>query len=174
MMSAGLAHKTDAGAVALNITSEEQLNTALEEMGARVASHDPAALSDAFLIEAMSPAPLAELVVAIRRDPQFGMAMTLGSGGILVELLGDTRTLLLPAGRDAMRSALDELKVAKLLQGFRGRSKADMEGLLNTLANLADHALAHSETIAEIEINPLFVYDSGVMAIDVLMQVNPE
>ncbi|MFK7939887.1 MAG: acetate--CoA ligase family protein [Roseovarius sp.] len=174
MMSESLAHKTDAGAVALNITSDAALEAAVKKMRADVAAYDSKAMSDAFLIEAMSPAPLAELVVAIRRDAQFGMAMTLGSGGILVELLGDTSTVLLPADRTTLRAALDSLKVAKLLHGFRGRPKANIDALLDTLEQLAEHAIAHAGTIAEIEINPLFVYDSGVIAIDVLMQVTPE
>ncbi len=174
MMSAGLAHKTEAGAVALGLGSEAELLDAAQDMRKAVQAYDPNAISDNYLVEAMSPAPLAELVVAIRRDPQFGMAMTLGSGGILVELLGDTATFLLPASQADMQSALDSLKVSKLLNGFRGKPKVNRAALLSALQTLAEHALAHQATIAEIEINPLFVYEDNVIAIDVLMQVTTE
>ena len=174
MMSPDLAHKTDAGAVALGIGSAQALQDAVRTMQESVARHDPKALRDSYLIEAMTPAPLAELVVAVRRDAQFGMAMTLGSGGILVELLGDTETVLLPASDAEIGQALDRLKVTKLLDGFRGRPKVDRTMMLAALQTLAQFALDRIDTLAEIEINPLFVYADRVIAIDVLMQVNAE
>lgn len=173
MVSTELAHKTEAGAVALGIASAEELKAAAENMTQNVARHDPEAVSDMFLVEAMAPAPLAELVVAIRRDAQFGLSLTLGSGGILVELLGDTVTLLLPASDAEIGRALDKLRVSKLLNGFRGGPIADRDVLIATLQSLASFAMTRDE-LAEIEINPLFVYQDSVLAIDALCHVNSE
>lgn len=172
MMVPGLAHKTEAGAVALGLGSPEALLEAAGAMRDAVAGYRETAVTDAFLVESMAPPPLAELVVGIRRDAQFGLAMTLGSGGILVELLGDTVSLLLPAAEGEIDAALDRLKVAALLNGFRGRPPADRAALVAALAGLAEYAVANRATVAEIEINPLFVYETGVLAVDVLMQVD--
>ena len=101
-----LAHKTEAGAVVLNLTSVASVLAAAARIRESVTRHDPEAVTHQFLIEAMEPAPLAELVVAVRRDPQFGMLMTLGSGGVFVELVGDTRTLLLPAFSNVIAAEL--------------------------------------------------------------------
>ena len=119
----------------------------------------------------MAPPPLAELVVGIRHDPHFGMAMTLGSGGILVELVGDTCSLLLPTHPDEISAALQDLRVSHLLDGFRGKPAADRAALAAALSRLADFAISRADEISEIEINPLFVYEKDVLAIDCLMQV---
>ena len=172
MMGEKLAHKTDAGAVALSIGSTEALLQAAQDMRTRVAQYSKDAVTDRFLVEPMAPPPLAELVVGVRRDPQFGLSMTLGSGGVLVELIGDTKTLILPATRADIARALDGLRVAQMLDGFRGKPKADKAAVVDSLENLARFAIAEKDRIAEIEINPLFVYEMGIMAVDVLMQVS--
>ncbi|KZY29560.1 acyl-CoA synthetase, partial [Roseovarius sp. HI0049] len=152
MMVPGLAHKTEAGAVALGIGTPEALLEAAMRMRTDVAAHRETVVTDAFLVETMAPPPLAELVVGIRRDAQFGLAMTLGSGGILVELLADTVSLLLPVTEAEISRALDRLKVAWLLNGFRGRPAADRKALVAALAGLAEYAVANRATVAEIEI----------------------
>jgi acyl-CoA synthetase (NDP forming) len=129
----------------------------------------PDALSDRFLVEAMAPSPLAELIVGIRQDPQYGLAMTLGSGGILVELVGDARTLLLPATAEDIAGALGSLKVSALLRGFRGRPAADVEAVVQALGRLARFAIERRDAVVEIEINPLFVHEHGVCAVDALV-----
>lgn len=173
MMGPALAHKTDAGAVALGLGTPEALMQAAETMRENVSRVSETAVTDVFLVESMAPPALAELVVAIRRDPQFGLAMTLGSGGILVELVSDTVSLLLPVQERDISDALDSLRVSALLNGFRGRPPADRGALVAALSGLADYATANADGIAEIEINPLFVYERGVLAIDVLMHVDP-
>ncbi|MEL6314312.1 MAG: acetate--CoA ligase family protein, partial [Pseudomonadota bacterium] len=165
---------TDAGAVALGIESAEALERAATDMRAAVAWYSERAVTDLFLVEPMARAPLAELVVGIRRDAQFGLAMTLGSGGILVELLGDTVTLLLPSTRAEIAAALESLKLARLLDGYRGGASAEKAAVVAALHGLAQHAMAHRESLVEIEINPLFVYENSVLAVDVLMQLDAD
>ena len=169
MMSPLLAHKTEAGAVALNLSDANTVADALTKMIGDVTAHNPKAATDQFLVEAMSPSPLAELIVTLRRDPQFGAALVLGSGGILVELVGDAVTLLLPATPDDIVRALHQLRISQLLEGFRGRSKADIRKIAFQIHQLCMAFLKDHATIFEIEINPLFVYPNQVCAVDALL-----
>ena len=170
MMGSQLLHKTDAGAVTLNIKSQDALKKAITSMQARVKAYDPVAETDLFLIEKMANPPLAEMVVGLRQDPQFGWALTLGSGGILVELIGDAKTLLLPTSIKAIEKALTELKVTKLLNGFRGANCADLACLAQTLLELCNWVLNQDNELQEVEINPLFVYENNSLAVDTFIR----
>ena len=170
MMSPDLAHKTEAGAVALNLQNADALAAAAAQMRQDVARYNPEAVSDEFLIERMAAPPLAELIVGIRQDPQFGLTMTIGSGGILVELIEDSHTLLLPTHPEEISAALRSLRVWRLLNGYRGRAAVDCDMLARHLQGLADLALSKADEITEIEINPLFVYENSVLAVDCLMR----
>ncbi|MEP4980070.1 acetate--CoA ligase family protein [Ascidiaceihabitans sp.] len=169
MMSPFLAHKTEAGAVALNLSDAGAVSAALAQMQTDVFAHNPKAIADQFLIEAMSSPPLAELIVTLRSDPQFGAALVLGSGGVLVELVGDAVTLLLPSTPDDIEKALRNLRVARLLEGFRGRAKADLPKIAAQIHTLCQAYLQERASIAEIEINPLFVYAGHICAVDALL-----
>lgn len=170
MVSAKLPHKTEAGAVKLGLRTREDVAAAVQRMTADVAAFKAEALTDVFLVEAMAPAPVAELMVSIRRDPQFGLAMTLAAGGVLVELLADATTLLLPATRDDLARALSRLRINRLLDGYRGKPAANRVALLDALQRLAAFAADDANKVAEIEINPLFVGTRESCAVDVLMQ----
>ena len=174
MISRRLAHKTEAGAVVLNLKDEGSLRLAASKMKSDVAAYDAKAVSDLFLVEAMSPNPLAELIINFRQDPQFGAALVLGSGGVLVELLADSATLLLPTRPVEIIRVLKSLRVGRLLEGFRGRPAADIEQVSTEIYKLSVTYQKNMKTIAEIEINPLFVYQAEVSAIDVLIQVPNE
>ena len=171
MVSARLPHKTEAGAVKLGLRSSDEVTAAVQRMRADVTAFNASALTDVFLAEAMVASPVAELMVSIRRDPQFGLAMTLAAGGILVELLEDARTVLLPAPRSDMERALSRLKMSRLLDGYRGRPAANRQALLDTLERLAIFAVEPKNRVIEVEINPLFVGSDASCAVDVLMQI---
>jgi len=171
MLGECLSHKTDAGAIALGLTSRAAVETAVAQIREDVRRYNPAAVSDRFLIEEMIGPPLAELLVDVRADSQFGFAMTLASGGVFTELVSDAVTILLPAGESDVRDALGRLKVSRLLGGFRGRPRADPAVLVSALTHLADHVHGYSDRIVEVEINPLFVLRDRVCAVDVLMRV---
>ena len=170
MMSPRLPHKTEAGAVRLGLASELEVKQAVAKMKADVARYDPMALSDRFLVERMVGAPVAEVMVSVRRDPQFGLAMTMASGGTLVELTADATTLLLPATRDDLSRALGRLRVDRLIAGYRGKSAGDREGLLDMLEQLTAYVADSANRVAEIEINPVFILERGVLVVDVLLQ----
>ncbi|QCO55458.1 acetate--CoA ligase family protein [Pseudorhodobacter turbinis] len=169
MMGPKLAHKTEAGAVKLGLGDAAAVQAAVCAMIDAVQAYDADAVTDDFLVEQMVARPVVEMIVGIRRDAQFGLAMTIGSGGILVELLADAETLLLPASADDIKRAISRLKLFKLLNGFRGNPVVDLDRLSQTLAALGNYAMDHARTVAEIEINPLFVYHDGVRAVDALI-----
>jgi acyl-CoA synthetase (NDP forming) len=171
MISPRLVHKTEAGAVVLNLKDEKELKLAAAKMKIDVAAYDADAVSELFLVEAMSPNPLAELIINLRQDPQFGAALVLGSGGVLVELLDDSATLLLPTSLAEIIRALKSLRVGRLLEGFRGRPAVDITKVAEEIHKLCMAYQEQVKTITEIEINPLFVYQEKVSAIDALIQV---
>ncbi|MDH3537706.1 MAG: acetate--CoA ligase family protein, partial [Gammaproteobacteria bacterium] len=127
-------------------------------------------LSDQLYLEAMKTA-LAELIVGVTRDAQFGLVLTIGSGGILVELLQDARTLLIPAGREDIEAALADLRSAPLLQGYRGRPRADIGAAVDAILAVQKYAMSKAGSLIELDVNPLLVgaQGQGVFAADALI-----
>jgi len=148
----GVAHKSEAGAVKLNLRDEASVRSAAEAL---------VGLGDGLYVERMVEGGVAELIVGITRDPLFGPVMTVGTGGVLVELLKDSATLLLPASRDEVETALRGLKMFPLLDGFRGRPKADLAAAIDAVLKIAGFALANADTLAELDVNPLIVCAEG-------------
>ena len=157
----GIAHKTEQNAVRLNLQDAQTVADAAGELFE---------LSDLLYLEAMKPA-VAELIVGVMRDPQFGLALTIGSGGILVELLKDSATLLIPATADDIELALGSLKSAPLLQGYRGRPQADIAATVQAILAIQDFVIAHSTSLLELDVNPLLIgaLGEGVFAADALI-----
>ena len=157
----GPAHKSEAGAVRLNLQTADQVRAAVAAM---------AHLSESFIVESMAQNAVAELIVGANRDPQFGLTLTLGAGGVLVELLSDTATLLLPTDEDAIYRALQGLKIYTLLQGYRGRPAGDVEAAVAAIGAVSRYLETQGETLLELDINPLLVMPSGVLAADALIR----
>lgn len=159
-----LAHKTEAGAVHLNLKNEAQLRVALEKM---------AGLSELFLVEQMAKGVVAEVIVGVQRDPQFGLSLTVGAGGVLVEILQDAVTLLFPVQRNNVRDALMALKMWPLLVGFRGRPAGDVEALIDAVMAVANFAEHHAHQLLELDVNPVLVMaqGQGVLAVDALIRI---
>ncbi len=160
MSSRETIHKSEADGVILGIHSEEELRKAYESISQ---------LSGEVLIERQLPAPIAELLVGIRVDAIFGPIMVIGSGGKLANLIEDSAVLHFPIFEHEVEACLNQLKIGRLLSGFRGPA-GDIDAVLEFIMNLAkivdDEQCRHSE----IEINPLFVYTrgTGVVAVDVV------
>ena len=170
LVSADLPHKTEAGAVRLDLRSAHAVAAAVTEMCAAAAERSIAL--DGVLIEAMVDDAVAELIVGIKRDERLGLALVIGSGGQLVELIGDSQSLLLPTGRAAVARALDRLRVATLLGGFRGRPRGDRAAAVEAIMAVAAFAETHRDALVELDINPLMVRPEGkgVVAVDVLVR----
>ena len=166
-LAPGLAHKTDAGAVRLNLQNAIELETALDAM---------APLSEHFLVEQMVRGALAELLVGVQRDPQFGLTLTLGAGGVFVELLRDSVTLLLPLSRADIAQALAGLKLWPMVTGYRGRPQGDVPALLDAIQAIVAYASAHADRLLELDVNPMLVMPDGqgVLAVDALIRLADE
>jgi acyl-CoA synthetase (NDP forming) len=166
-VGAHLEHKTEVGGVALNIR-----NAAEAEAAARRLS----ALSDSLLVEQMTSDGVAEILVGLIVDPQFGQVLVLGAGGVLTELLSDSVTLLPPWTRESVQAALRGLKVGKLLEGHRGKRAGDVEALVDTVLNVTRYASANLATLIELDVNPVIVRPKGcgAVAVDVMIRLtNP-
>ena len=166
-VSAQLAHKTEVGGVQLNVQNAEGVRGAVARM---------AALSDRFLVEQMATQVVAEIIVGVQRDAQFGLSLTLGAGGVLVELLQDVQTLLFPVARADVQSALQALKAWPLLAGFRGKSAGDVEALVDAVLAIAAYAQANAHRLLELDVNPVLVMPEGqgVLAVDALIRLAGE
>ena len=160
----GIAHKTEAGAVKLNLAGREAV---LE------AAHAMAGVASGFLVEKMVARPVAELIVGAMRDPVAGPVLTVGAGGILVELLEDSAILTLPTDETAIRAAIGNLKVAKLLGGYRGGPKGDVDALVAAVASAASYVVSNASIIEELDVNPVMVLPEGdgVVAADALIRL---
>jgi acetyl-CoA synthetase len=135
-----------------------------------------AQLADEFLVEKMAADVVAEIIVGISRDAQFGLALTVGAGGILVELLKDTATLLLPVSNDDIRVALQGLKTWPLLNGYRGKTTGDVDALVDAISAIASYAQAHADRLLELDVNPILVLPQGqgVVAVDALIHLSKD
>jgi hypothetical protein len=120
----------------------------------------------------MQPKAVAELIVGAVRDAQFGPVLTIGAGGIAVEVLRDVAHRVLPVTAGEVVEMLDELRIGPLLHGLRGRPGVDMDAVVRAALALADTLLAHDE-ILEIEMNPLFAYANGCVALDARAYIAP-
>jgi acetyltransferase len=159
----GLAHKTEAGAVKLNVGDPERLERAYTELvGLRV----PDACG--VLVQEMVP-PGVEVLLGMTTDPQFGPVIAVGMGGLLVEVLEDVQLLLPPVSARDAREALGNLRGIHLLHGARGRPPANIEALVEAILNFSDACRDLQDSVREIDINPLIVLPDGVRAVDALV-----
>jgi acyl-CoA synthetase (NDP forming) len=174
IVSRAISHKTEAGGVRLNLNSAEAVETAAQALVASAAKAAPGAAIDGFLVQEMVEG--IEVILGARTDPLYGPMLVVGAGGILVELVKDVSVRLLPVGPDDARAMLGELKVAKLLAGFRGRPAADIDALVAAICGLSNFYLNHRHLLTDLEINPLIVRPKGegVRAVDVrLVRATP-
>jgi len=159
-----VAHKTDVGGVRLNLADAHAVSAAVMEM---------ADLSASFLVEKMIDGVVAELIVGVARDEQFGPYLLVGGGGILVEMMKDSVSLLLPTTKALVMQALGRLKCAPLLKGFRGVPRADLEAAAEAIMAIAGMVERDPGSIIELDVNPLLVLaeGQGVVAADALIRM---
>jgi acyl-CoA synthetase (NDP forming) len=157
-----LAHKTESGAVILNIRDEAALAAAYDRL---------APLGDAVLVEAMVTDAVAELIVGVARDPVIGLHLVVGAGGVDAELLADTAVLCLPADRIEIEDALAGLKVGRRLAGWRGKPPGDMRAAVEAVLAIAAYAEARADRLVGLDVNPLMVrpHGDGAVAVDALI-----
>lgn len=155
----GLAHKSDTGAVRLNVAAEEVAAVA-GDIG-----------TDRVLVEQMVRGGSVELLVGVVRDPAHGFVLTIGAGGVLTEILRDTVSLLVPSSPEMVADALRRLRCWPLIDGYRGRSPVDLDALLDAVAAVQDLVETESARLLELEINPLMCGPGGAVAADALIRM---
>ena len=163
----GVAHKTDVGGVRLNLRSADEVSAAVAMMSG---------LSASYLVERMVEGVVAEIIVGVARDAQFGPYLVVGGGGILVELMKDSASLLLPVTREQVLRALDQLQCAPLLNCFRGCPQADLNAAADVILAVAGMVEKDPSSIVELDINPLMVLaeGQGAIAADALIRLNAD
>ena len=161
--SEALVHKSDSGAIRVNIKDAEMLKLAVSEL---------LQIGPSLLVEEMIEGAIAELIIGANCDPLFGKYLIIGSGGVLVELLSDSIPLLLPVERNSVLEALSELKLYPILEGYRGHSAGDIDAVIDAVMSAVD--LINSNEVIEFDINPLLVLPQGkgAIAVDALVKLN--
>ncbi|WP_138932981.1 acetate--CoA ligase family protein [Roseovarius arcticus] len=154
----GFAHKTEAGAVALNLTSPDAVVQAAARMNA-----------PAYLLEEMITGGVAELLIGVVRDPAHGFVLTLAAGGVMTEILRDSVSLILPVTACDVDEALDSLRIAPLLAGYRGQPGADRGAIARAVMAVQDYVIENAQTLQEVEINPLICTPTRAVAADALI-----
>ena len=162
--SAALAHKSDVGGVVLNVRSASEAAAA----AARLAK-----LAPTLLVEQMVADGVAEILVGITVDPQFGQVLVLGTGGVMTELWHDSTNLLPPFTPQRIEAALGRLNARKLLAGYRGKPPGDVPALVEAIGAVARYAARELESLAELDVNPIIVRPrgQGVVAVDALIRL---
>ncbi len=171
--SPDIPHKTEAGAVRLNMPDLAAVKLAAREVMAAARRHFPEARIEGVLIQEMASG--LEAIVGAVNDPYFGPTVVFGLGGIFTELLHDVTHRFAPFDAETARGMLEEIKGAALLKGYRGNPALDVAALADTLARVSLLIADHADRIAEIDINPLFVREAGngVAAADALIVLKP-
>ena len=164
---AALEHKSDVGGVVLHVSSAAEAAAAAQRLSS---------LSDTVLVEEMVTDGVAEILVGMSVDPQFGQLLVLGAGGVLTELLRDSVSLLPPFSAAAIEAALRKLKVWPMLGGYRGRPAADVAALTETVLACTRYAAANLERLVELDMNPVIVrpVGRGAVAVDALIRLVEE
>lgn len=152
-------HKTEAGAVRLDLRDEAALRAACTAM---------TVATQGFLVQSMVKGGV-ELVVGVRRDPQVGPVLLVGMGGVLVEVLRDTTLALAPVGKAEALRMLERLRGYKLLLGYRGSPAADLDAACEAIARISEFAADHADQVEEIDVNPLLARPDGAVALDALI-----
>jgi len=155
----GIAHKTEAGAVVLGLMSANDVENAALCMPAT-----------RFLVEEMITGTVAELLVGVVHDPAHGFVLTIAAGGILTELLDDRVSVLVPSSAGVIHAAIDRLRIAKLLNGYRGKPAADKSAIVAAIMAVQDYVINNAVGLAEVEVNPLLCGPNRAVAADALLR----
>jgi acyl-CoA synthetase (NDP forming) len=171
VQSPDISHKTEARAVRLNIGSDRELALAFEEVLSNARAYRKDASIEGVLIQEMVKDGL-EAILGVTNDPLFGPAVMFGLGGIFAEVLKDVSFRLAPVTPSVAREMIEEIAGYPVLAGARGRPRADVDALVDAIVRLSALAVDLKDRVAELDINPLFVFAEGrgVKAADALIK----
>jgi acetate---CoA ligase (ADP-forming) len=168
IVSPDILHKTEAGGVKLGLSTPQDVSAAAADILASAKRYAPEARIDGVSVQQMVP-PGIEIVLGVKNDRQFGPLVAAGIGGIMVELLGDTKVRLAPVDDQAARTMLASLRGHALLTGFRGKPGIDIDGLVDIICRLSELAHDLRDVIDQIDVNPVIASADGAIAADVLI-----
>jgi acyl-CoA synthetase (NDP forming) len=171
VVSAEIPHKTEAGVIALGLRGEREVRAAYEELLRRAAAFAPGAAIEGVLCQQMIAGAVAEVIVGLLVDPQFGPAVLFGMGGVLVEVLSDRSLGIPPLDRRDALEMIEQTRAGRLLKGFRGSPAADIEALIDVLIAVGKLGLDWADRIEALDINPLLLRPAGqgAVAVDALL-----
>jgi acyl-CoA synthetase (NDP forming) len=165
--SPDILHKSDAGCVLLGIGNAAEAEEAFDRVISNAKAYDPSARIEGVQVGEMMK-PGTELIIGVKTDPQFGPCVLCGLGGIYVEVFKDTALGLAPlSGSEAMHM-IDSLQSAVLLGGYRGQPPLDKDAFAKALVDISHFACERADDMAELDINPVFLYEEGLAAVDAL------
>jgi len=160
LIAEDIVHKSDTGAVKLNLKSKEDVDKAYDEL-----IEIPSEMEKKISVQKMADEPITELIIGMTTDPQFGPALMFGIGGILVELLEDVSFRIAPITEYDAKEMIHEIKGFPILDGYRGKPKADIDAIVETLLKISEIVIEHEE-INEMDLNPIFIYEKGLICVD--------
>jgi len=160
LMAEDVVHKSDTGAVKLNIKNKEEAEQAYDDL-MKIEAKSEKKIS----VQKMADEPITELIIGMTTDPQFGPALMFGIGGILVELLEDVSFRIAPITEFDAKEMIHEIKGFPILDGYRGKPKADIDAIVDTLMKISD-LVKKNEEIHEMDLNPVFIYEKGIVCVD--------
>jgi acyl-CoA synthetase (NDP forming) len=160
LMAEDIVHKSDTGAVKLNLKTKDEVEEAYDEL-----MKIPAQTEKKISVQKMADEPITELIIGMTTDPQFGPALMFGIGGILVELLEDVSFRIAPITEYDAKEMITEIKGYPILDGYRGKPKADIEAIVEVLMKISKLVTEHEE-INEMDLNPVFIYEKGLICVD--------
>ncbi|WP_435594513.1 acetate--CoA ligase family protein [Streptomyces panacea] len=172
IVSPEILHKTDAGGVRIGVTSAADVRSAFTTIVSNARKYDPKARILGVQVQQMVPAGT-EILIGTVTDPTFGKVVAFGLGGVLVEVLKDVTFRLAPATKDDALSMLDGIRAAEILRGVRGGAAVDRDALADLVVRVSQLA-ADFPGIAEVDLNPVFASENGVMAADVRILLTDE
>lgn len=163
IVSPDILHKTEAGGVRLNLNDGGAVKAAFQQITDR--ARQAKATVRGVLISRMAP-PGIEVIVGVTQDAQFGPVLMFGLGGVFVEVYRDVSFRLVPLAKRDAATMIQEIKAFPMLQGVRGKRSADLDALTDLLLNVSKIAEENPE-IAEMDLNPVIVYEKGLSVVDV-------
>ena len=171
VQSPDIPHKTEARAVRLNVASDAEFIAAYDELISNVRTNQRGARLEGVLVQEMAKGGI-EAILGVTNDPLFGPAVMFGLGGIFAEVLKDVSFRLAPVTASVARDMVEEIAGYPVLAGARGRPRADVDALVNAIVHLSALAVDLKDHVAELDINPLFVFaeGKGVKAADALIR----
>jgi len=162
--SADVVHKSDAGGVKLGLKTAAAVGKAYDEIMKSIKAAFPNAKIEGVSVQTMAR-PGVEVIIGMSKDAQFGPVLMFGLGGVLVEILKDVSFRIVPLVKRDAKEMIREIKGFPLLQGYRGSEPADVENLENMLLKVSEF-IEKSPDIKELDLNPIFAYKDGAVAVD--------